>query len=169
LAGHTLRLLALPQFLDGLLGKLIQLRMKLSGLTSTLQAFLGDKGAQERAQTLDTAMQKLEEFKTKMIKVEERLKDNDTTNFLVVTVPTTLAVKESGRLIVELKEQGIAVSDVVVNQCVDEFGGTLLFFVLLFPFPYYVILTTLFQMAPLKLQQITIVDEVMGKQNGLKS
>jgi arsenite-transporting ATPase len=121
--GHTLRLLALPQFLDGLLGKLIKLRMKLSGLTSTLQAFLGDTGAQERAQTLDNAMEKLEEFKIKMMKVEERLQDNGTTNFLVVTIPTTLAVKESERLVVELKQKGIAVSDVVVNQCVGKVGG----------------------------------------------
>ena len=122
--GHTLRLLALPQFLDGLLGKLIKLRMRLSGLTSTLQAFLGDSGAQERAQTLDNAMEKLEDFKVKMSKVEERLRDKDTTSFLVVTVPTTLAVKESTRLVSELRKQGIAVSDIVVNQCVGEIGGT---------------------------------------------
>lgn len=121
--GHTLRLLALPQFLDGLLGKLIKLRMKLSGLTSTLQAFLGDTGAKERARTLDNAMDKLEGFKTKMMKVEDRLKDSGTTNFLVVTVPTTLAVKESERLIVDLRQKGIAVSDVVVNQCIGKVGG----------------------------------------------
>ena len=35
--GHTLRLLSLPKFLDGLLGKLFKIRMKLSGLVSTLQ------------------------------------------------------------------------------------------------------------------------------------
>jgi arsenite-transporting ATPase len=121
--GHTLRLLALPQFLDGLLGKLIKLRMKLSGLTSTLQAFLGDTKAKERAQTLDNAMENLEDFKIKMTKMEERLKDSTTTNFLVVTIPTTLAVKESERLVAELTQKGITVSDVVVNQCVGEVGG----------------------------------------------
>ena len=40
--GHTLRLLALPTFLDGFLGKLIELRAKLSGFASTLQNFLGN-------------------------------------------------------------------------------------------------------------------------------
>ena len=70
-------------------------------------------------------MVKLEEFKVKMSKVEEKLKDKSMTSFLVVTVPTTLAVKESQRLVLELRKQGIAVSDVVVNQCVGKIGGAL--------------------------------------------
>ena len=118
--GHTLRLLALPQFLDGLLGKLIKLRMKLSGLTSTLQAFMGDSAAQERAQTIDNAMDKLEQFRKKIAMLETNLKDNSKTNFLVVTVPTKLAIDESKRLVTELKSQGIAVNNIVVNQCLGK-------------------------------------------------
>jgi len=125
--GHTLRLLALPQFLDGLLGKLIKLRMKLSGLTSTLQAFLGDAGAQERARTIDNALDRLETFRAKISNLERKLKDNSMTSFLVVTIPTKLAVEESKRLVSELTSQGIAVNDIVVNQCVgaldDARGG----------------------------------------------
>jgi hypothetical protein len=59
----SLRLLAaLPQFLDGLLGKLIlELRLKLSGLTSTLQAFIGggSKQATQRAAAINTALSKI--------------------------------------------------------------------------------------------------------------
>ena len=121
--GHTLRLLALPQFLDGLLGKLIKLRMKLSGLTSTLQAFLGDAGAQERARTIDNALDRLETFRAKISNLERKLKDNSMTSFLVVTIPTKLAVEESKRLVSELTSQGIAVNDIVVNQCVGALDG----------------------------------------------
>ena len=123
--GHTLRLLALPQFIDGLLGKLIKLRMKLSGLASTLQAFLGDSAAQERAQTLDTAMDKLEEFRSRISRMESRLKDGSLTNFCVVAVPTKLGVSESKRLVSELTSQGIAVNHVVANQCIGDIGGEL--------------------------------------------
>lgn len=122
--GHTLRLLALPQFIDGLLGKLIKLRMKLSGLASTLQAFLGDAAAKERTATLDNALDKLEEFRLKISKLEQRLKDSTETSFLVVTIPTKLAVSESKRLVSELTSQGIAVTNVVINQCVGDIGGT---------------------------------------------
>jgi len=118
--GHTLRLLALPQFLDGLLGKLIKLRMKLSGVASTLQAFLGDSGAQERAQTIDIAMDRLDEFRIKIKNMEVALRDESRTNFVVVTIPTKLAVAESKRLVSELTTQGITVSDIVVNQCVTS-------------------------------------------------
>ena len=121
--GHTLRLLSLPQFLDGLLGKLIKLRLKLSGLTSTLQAFLGDSGAQERAQTIDNALHKVEAFREKISELEKSLKDSSRTCFLVVTIPTKLATAESKRLVSELIEQGIAVDDVVVNQCIGNLEG----------------------------------------------
>lgn len=118
--GHTLRLLALPQFLDGLLGKLIKLRMKLSGIANTLQALLGDSGAQQRAQTIDTAMDRLDQFRIKISKMEARLRDHSRTSFLVVTIPTKLAVEESKRLVSELTHQGIAVNNIVVNQCVGD-------------------------------------------------
>jgi arsenite-transporting ATPase len=121
--GHTLRMLALPQFLDGLLGKLIKLRMKLAGISSTLQSLFGDKQATQRAQTIDNALDKLEEFKVSIAGLRARLKDQDRTSFAVVTVPTTLGVAESERLVKELTSQGVAVSDVVVNQCIGEIGS----------------------------------------------
>jgi arsenite-transporting ATPase len=119
--GHTLRLLQLPKFLDGLLGKLLKLRMKLSNIANTLQAFLGDSGAQGRANTIDTAMDKLDQFRMKISKMEDTLRDPSKTSFVVVTVPTKLAVEESKRLVHELQvEQGIAVNHIVVNQCVGD-------------------------------------------------
>jgi anion-transporting ArsA/GET3 family ATPase len=42
--------------------------------------------------------------------------------FVVVTIPTILSIWESSRLMIELKEQGMCVSDVVVNQCVGDGG-----------------------------------------------
>ena len=116
--GHTLRLLALPQFLDGLLGKLIKLRMKLSGVASTLQAFLGDSGAKERAQTIDNALDRLDTFRIKIKNMEVALRDQSRTSFVVVTIPTKLAVAESKRLVADLTSKGITVSDIVINQCV---------------------------------------------------
>ena len=123
--GHTLRLLALPQFLDGFLGKLIKLRMKLSGLASTLQSLFGNAQAEQRAQAIDNAVDKLEAFRTKMSRLRTRLQDSATTSFVVVTIPTKLGVSESKRLMTELNSQGVSVTDVVVNQCVADFDGKL--------------------------------------------
>ena len=121
--GHTLRLLALPQFLDGLLGKLIKLRMKLSGLASTLQALFGNSQAEQRAQAIDDAVNRLEKFRTKMARLRTRLQDPSATSFVVVTIPTKLGVSETKRLMSELTSQGVSVTDVVVNQCVVDVDG----------------------------------------------
>lgn len=116
--GHTLRLLQLPQFLDGLLGKLLELRMKLSGIASTLQAFFGSEEAAQRQQTLDNAVENLESFRKKMAGMRTQLQDSEKTSFVVVTVPTKLGAAESKRLMSELASQKVLVTDLVVNQCV---------------------------------------------------
>ncbi|GKY94616.1 hypothetical protein MPSEU_000427100 [Mayamaea pseudoterrestris] len=118
--GHTLRLLQLPQFLDGLLGKLIKLRLKLSGLASTLQAFLGNAEANKRAKAVDDAAKRLDAFKDKMAGMRKQLQDPTRTSFVVVTIPTKLGVAESKRLVAELSSQNVRVSDVVVNQCIGN-------------------------------------------------
>ena len=118
--GHTLRMLQLPTFIDGFLGKLIELRMKLSGLASTLQAMFGNAEAQQRAKTIDDAVDKLEEFKSQMTSLKHRLTDAQSTSFVVVTIPTKLGVAESKRLMGELASQGVSVTDIVVNQCVGS-------------------------------------------------
>jgi len=51
-----------------------------------------------------------------MYALEDLLADAASTEFVVVTVPTMLAVKESERLVGSLGEAGIAVHHVVVNQ-----------------------------------------------------
>jgi len=117
--GHTLRMLALPEFLDGFLGKLLELRMKLSGMANMLQSFLGGgDAAAARAQTVDDALDKLEEFRSQMGDLRKKLKDGERTDFVVVSVPTTLSVNESKRLMKELDDQGVKVSNIVINQCV---------------------------------------------------
>ena len=118
--GHTLRLLALPKFLDGLLGKLIKIRMKLSGLVSTLQSLFGSQEAAQRQDAIDSALKKLEDFQTKMNGLRARLQNEAQTNFVVVTIPTTLSVAESKRLMTELDSQGVAVTDVVINQYMEQ-------------------------------------------------
>lgn len=118
--GHTLRLLALPQFLDGLLGKLIRLRMKLSSISSTLEAFMGSQKANQRAQMVDDALSKLETFRKRMSRLRSNLQNPDFCRFVVVTIPTVLGVSESKRLVDELNKQQVSVTDIVVNQCADD-------------------------------------------------
>jgi len=116
--GHTIRLLQLPKFLDGFLGKLINLRLKLSGLASTLQSFLGSEQAQQRKAAIDTAAERLERFRDQMARLQSLLRSPDDTSFVVVTVPTKLGVAESQRLVQDLGKEGVRVTDLVVNQCV---------------------------------------------------
>ena len=125
--GHTLRMLQLPQFLDGFLQTLLTLRSKLKGLVNTLQMFMGANQDQGNAggpkMNVDDALSALENFQQRAAQLRQRLKNSDLTKFVVVSIPTILSVRESERLMGELGHQGICVSDLVVNQCVGVGAG----------------------------------------------
>ena len=88
-----------------------------TGLTSTLQAFLGNDQAKQRASTIDTALNKLEDFRVRIQSLRSRLQNPDQTGFCIVSVPTQLSVAESKRLLTELTSQQVTVTDLIVNQC----------------------------------------------------
>lgn len=54
------------------------------------------------------------------IELKNLLLDNDRTQFVVVTIPTALATLESERLIQELKEKGVGVRSMIINQVAKE-------------------------------------------------
>lgn len=50
------------------------------------------------------------------VELRDLFRNQDATEFCVVTIPTQLAIAESKRLLAALNSQGVAVRNVVVNQ-----------------------------------------------------
>ena len=100
--GHTLRLLTLPDFLDASLGKLVRLRAKLTAAADTVKSvFSGGK-----APPKDAAVAKMEELRARMDAARALFHDADSTQFVIVTVPTVMAAAESARLAGSLRAEG---------------------------------------------------------------
>ncbi|CAJ2629588.1 ATPase GET3B [Trifolium pratense] len=108
--GHTLRLLSLPDFLDASIGKILKLRQKIASATSAIKSVFGqEKNPQDAAD-------KLEKLRERMIKVRDLFRDTDATEFVIVTIPTVMAVNESSRLSASLKKENVPVKRLIVNQ-----------------------------------------------------
>ncbi|KAK9283390.1 hypothetical protein L1049_011632 [Liquidambar formosana] len=108
--GHTLRLLSLPDFLDASIGKILKLKQKLASATSAIKSVFG------QGETRQDAADKLERLRERMVKVRELFRDTDSTEFVIVTIPTVMAVSESSRLRASLKKENVPVKRLVVNQ-----------------------------------------------------
>ncbi|KAI5648626.1 hypothetical protein M9H77_34631 [Catharanthus roseus] len=109
--GHTLRLLSLPDFLDASIGKILKLRQKIASATSAIKSVFGqEENRQEDAST------KLERLRERMIKVRELFRDTNSTEFVIVTIPTVMAISESSRLCSSLKKEDVPVKRLIVNQ-----------------------------------------------------
>eukprot|EP00904_Undaria_pinnatifida_P003458 jgi/Undpi1/13112/HiC_scaffold_8.g02774.m1 len=119
--GHTLRLLGFPDFLDNFLEKVIQLRGRLGGVLNLLTGMFGAGG--NLAEKADLAVEKLQGYKETMMELRDLFKNQDATEFCIVTIPTQLAIAESKRLLAALNTQGVAVRNIVVNQVVDASVG----------------------------------------------
>ena len=119
--GHTIRLLQLPAFLNSVTGKLIKFRAKLMGALETFKGLFG--GGDNAAATLGGALSRIEELQTNVARVKATLTDPSKTQFVVVTIPTSLAVAESKRLVTSLRGEGIRVSTILCNQIVADDAG----------------------------------------------
>ncbi|BBN05153.1 arsenite/tail-anchored protein-transporting ATPase [Marchantia polymorpha subsp. ruderalis] len=108
--GHTLRLLSLPDFLEASIGKILKLKQKIQSATSAVKNLFGQGDGR------DTATDKLELLKERMIAVREIFRDKDATEFIIVTIPTVMAVSESSRLRESLRKESVPVRRLVVNQ-----------------------------------------------------
>lgn len=115
--GHTLRLLSLPDFLEASIGKVVRLRQKLTSATSAIKGLFGAEEEQ------DEAIDKLEKLKAEMQEVRDLFRDPSQTEFIIATIPTIMAISESGRLLTELRAEEVPVKRIVMNQLmppVDE-------------------------------------------------
>ncbi|GMG99417.1 hypothetical protein Nepgr_001257 [Nepenthes gracilis] len=108
--GHTLRLLSLPDFLDASIGKILQLKQKIASAASAIKSVFGQEEVKQ------DAAGKLEKLRERMLKVRELFRDTESTEFVIVTIPTVMAISESSRLCDSLKKESVPVKRLIVNQ-----------------------------------------------------
>lgn len=108
--GHTLRLLELPEIMDSLVGRLLTMRERMSGLFDGIPGM----GAAEESTT------GLTELSDELTSLRSVLTDPAITDFRVVLVPEMMSVDESNRLIDQLESADIPVRTVVVNRVLEN-------------------------------------------------
>jgi arsenite-transporting ATPase len=119
--GHTLRMLSTPGFLADLIEKLLRISDKINA-NPLLQMYLGRR--EDIREGIEQAKSTLLKFQFQMYDLEDLFSDPNVTEFLIVLVPTELAVRESIRLLNDLTFQSpdmpIKVRNIVVNQVLSE-------------------------------------------------
>lgn len=127
--GHTTRLLGLPSFLADLIDRLLGIAGKISSNGAIKMMIAGAAGGDNEKidSAAAAAKSKLLSFQVQMFDMEDLFANPDQTEFLIVTIPTELAVRESVRLLNDLTfespEFPIKVRNIVVNQVLNDDGS----------------------------------------------
>ncbi len=116
--GHTLRFLSLPDVLDSWVGKMINIRLKFSGFINTFKKLIPFGEPKEDEKKLGT--EQLEVIKERIEQARKILSDKEKTHFNLVLIPEAMSIYESERSVNILKEYGIPIETVVVNQLIPE-------------------------------------------------
>jgi len=115
--GHTLRLLELPEVMDSMVGRMLTMRERLSGMMDGLKGMFGGDTPEQQG-----GMEDLEELADRIERLRATLRDPTQTDFRVVVIPEEMSVFESKRLLAQLREFEIPVSTVVVNKVMESLG-----------------------------------------------
>ncbi|ELZ59796.1 MULTISPECIES: ArsA family ATPase [Halorubrum] len=114
--GHTLRLLQLPEIMDSMLGRVMKLRQRFSGMMDGIKGMFGG-GDDEPDPSAD-----LEALRERIERLRAVLRDPTKTDFRVVMIPEEMSVVESERLVARLDEFEIPVNTLVVNRVMEGVG-----------------------------------------------
>ncbi|TQQ83424.1 arsenic-transporting ATPase [Halonotius terrestris] len=112
--GHTLRLLQLPEIMDSMVGRVMSIRQRMSGMVDGLKGMFGG-GDDDPDPSAD-----LDELRERIERLRAVLRDPDQTDFRVVMIPEEMSVVESERLVDRLGEFGIPVQTLVVNRVMES-------------------------------------------------
>ncbi|MHC3437315.1 ArsA family ATPase [Natrialbaceae archaeon A-gly3] len=112
--GHTLRLLQLPEVMDTMVGRIVSVRQRLSGMMDSLKGMFGGEPAGQGPD-----MEDLEELRDRIERLRAALADPTRTDFRIVMIPEEMSVLESKRLRSQLGEFDIPVGTVVVNRVME--------------------------------------------------
>lgn len=115
--GHALRFLSLPDVLDSWVGKLIKMRVRFAGIANLVKKVL-PFGEPEEKQGLGT--DQLDAMKKRIKEAKDILSNPGKTYYNIVMTPEELTIFESERSLKVLKEYGIPVKTIIVNDLIQE-------------------------------------------------
>jgi arsenite-transporting ATPase len=125
--GHTLRMLSTPSFLAELIDRLLTIAEKVNSNAVVKMLVASSASSQQIETAATTAKSTLLSFQLQMYDLEDMFADPYQTEFLLVTLPTELAVRESTRLLNDLTfeapDMPIKVRNVVANQVLKDDGS----------------------------------------------
>jgi arsenite/tail-anchored protein-transporting ATPase len=116
--GHTLRLLMLPELLDGWFGTLMELRGKIARAGKLLRkVFPGSKADDDFDMSAE-----LSGGRDRVLRLRNLLTDGDKAQIILVTIPEAMSVLETSRTLDMLSKSSMPVGTVLVNQVQPESG-----------------------------------------------
>ncbi len=108
--GHALRLLTLPELLDDWIKVMGKMRWKYRYMVTTFSGkYKPDEGDDF-----------LFEMKKTVKRIEGLLRDSQRCEFIAVTIPEDMAIKETERMIKSLEQYGMKVRQLIINNVFPE-------------------------------------------------
>jgi len=108
--GHALRLLTLPELLDDWIKVIAKMRWKYRYMVTSFAGKYKPDSADDFLMTMKKTVKKIEGL----------LRDQSRCEFIIVTIPEDMAVKETERMIKSLDQYGMKVKELVINNVIPE-------------------------------------------------
>lgn len=105
-------MLSLPDFVGGSLLKVMKLRKTLGSFGNSIKTALGQDSENDNG----SAVEMLERVADRVELVKLLFQNRKTTEFVIVSIPTILAMNESRRLLASLRQQQIPCNKLIINQ-----------------------------------------------------